>query len=78
MNPNEDSFGKMYQGESYHTEAGRIIDLSATGDDETPTIGGQAIEPMVVAILERGNVQVDTVLGRGRIEKYVSAMNSYP
>lgn len=42
---------------------GRITGLKVTGDDETPEVGGAAIEPMTEAILKAGSVEVDGVSG---------------
>lgn len=43
--------------------SGKITDLKVTGDGETPSVGGAAIDPMVEAILEAGSAEVDSVSG---------------
>ena len=43
--------------------SGKITDLKVTGDGETPSVGGAAIEPMAEAILAAGSVEVDGVSG---------------
>lgn len=43
--------------------SGKITDLKVTGDGETPSVGGAAIDPMAEAILAAGNVEVDGVSG---------------
>lgn len=42
---------------------GKIVDLKVTADNETPSVGGAAVEPMVNAILEAGSIDVDGVSG---------------
>lgn len=44
-------------------ENGVITDLEVTGDGETPSVGGAAIDPMVEAILAAGSAEVDVVSG---------------
>lgn len=45
-------------------EGEKIVDLKLTGDQETPTIGGAALEPLQAAILEKGGLDgVDAVSG---------------
>lgn len=42
---------------------GKIVKLEVTAENETPEVGGKAVEPMVNAILEAGNADVDGVSG---------------
>lgn len=43
---------------------GRIVGLTLTGEQETPAIGGQALEPLTEAILANGGIDgVDAVAG---------------
>lgn len=44
-------------------ENGKVTDLSVEGPDETPKVGGAAIETLVAAILEAGSPDVDGVTG---------------
>ena len=46
------------------TEEGKIVGLTLTGDGETPTIGGAALEPLTEAILAAGTIDgVDAYTG---------------
>lgn len=44
-------------------DKGVITALEVTGDGETPSVGGAAIEPMTEDILAAGNTEVDTISG---------------
>lgn len=56
-------FGGDVTAEVTIDENGTITDLKVTGDGETLTIGGQAIDPMTEAILAAGGIEVDMVSG---------------
>ena len=45
-------------------DSGKVVALEVTAEDETPAVGGQAVEPMTNAILEAGGIDgVDAVAG---------------
>lgn len=45
-------------------ESGKVVGLEVSAEDETPTVGGQAVEPMTKAILDAGGIDgVDGVTG---------------
>ncbi len=63
---------KTGQGEGYGgpitaevtLDGDKIVDLKLTGDQETPGIGADALEPLKKAILEKGGLDgVDAVAG---------------
>ncbi|MDO4267963.1 MAG: FMN-binding protein [Eubacteriales bacterium] len=59
-----DGYGGKIQAEVTLSEDGTIVGLSLTGDDETPSIGGAALETLKTAILENGSLDgVDAVSG---------------
>ena len=37
-------------------ESGKVVGLEVSAEDETPTVGGQAVEPMTKAILDAGGI----------------------
>ena len=45
------------------TEGGKITSVTFDGPDETPTIGGAALETLAAAMTEAGSVEVDLVAG---------------
>lgn len=47
-------------------EDGRITDAVVTGDNETPSIGGQAVETLGGAIVEAQSAEFDSVSGCNR------------
>lgn len=57
-------FGGEIQAQVVVDESGVITDLLLTGEEETPEIGGTAMEELTSAILEKGTVEgVDAVSG---------------
>ena len=57
-------FGGKIQAQVVVDESGVITDLLLTGEEETPEIGGTAMEELTSAILEKGTVEgVDAVSG---------------
>lgn len=56
-------FGGDVTAEVGLDDAGKVVSLTVTADSETPTVGGAAIEPLVAAILEKGDADVDGIAG---------------
>ncbi len=56
-------FGGDVTAEVGLDDAGKVVSLKVTADSETPTVGGAAIEPLVAAILEKGDADVDVITG---------------
>ena len=44
-------------------EDGKIVAASIVGDDETPTVGGAALEPLQEQLVEAGSADIDGVAG---------------
>ena len=56
-------FGGDVTAEVGLDDAGKVVSLTVTADSKTPTVGGAAIEPLVAAILEKGDADVDGIAG---------------
>ena len=44
-------------------EDGKIVEATATGDGETPTVGGAALEPLAAQLVEAGSADIEGVTG---------------
>ena len=44
-------------------EDGKIVDASIVGEDETPGVGGAALEPLAAQLIEAGSAEIDGVAG---------------
>ncbi len=42
---------------------GKVVDAKVEGEEQTPEVGGKAMEEMANAMIESGSIEVDTVAG---------------
>lgn len=42
---------------------GKVVDAKVEGENQTPEVGGKAMETMAQAMIDAGSIEVDTVAG---------------